>query len=66
VVAAGTASGISVLTISRLAGKGTPLPVLGASYYVSIGAGLLVSVAVLLAAMPLLRRMTAPAGARFE
>jgi hypothetical protein len=66
VVAAGTAYGISVLTISRLAGKGTPLPVLGASYYVSIGAGLLVSVAVLLAAMPLLRRMTAPAGARFE
>ncbi len=66
VVAAATAYGISVLTISRLASKGTPLPVLGASYYLSVGAGLLVSVAVLLAAMPLLRRMTAPANARFE
>ena len=66
VAAAATAYGISVLTISRLASKGTPLPVLGASYYLSIGAGLLVSFAAILAAMPLLRRMTAPAGARFE
>jgi len=66
VVAAGTAYGISVLTIDRLASKGTPLPVLGASYYLTVGAGLLVSLAVILAAMPLLRRMTAPANARFE
>jgi hypothetical protein len=66
VVAAGTAYGISVLTISRLASKGTPLPVLGSSYYLSVGAGLLVSFAVILAAMPLLGRMTAPANARFE
>jgi hypothetical protein len=66
VAAAGTAYGISVLTIDRLAAKGTPLPVLGGGYYLSIGIGLLVSLAVIMAAMPLLGRMTAPAHAVFE
>jgi hypothetical protein len=66
VVAAGTAYGISVLTISRLAGKGTPLPVLGASYYLTVGAGLLVSFAAIAVAMPLLGRMTTPGSMRFE
>ncbi len=66
VAAAGTAYGISVLTIDRLASKGTPLPVLGGGYYLSIGIGLLASLAVIMAAMPLLGRLTAPAHARFE
>jgi FtsX-like permease family len=66
IVAAGTAYGISVLTIDRLAGKGTPLPVLSGSYFLSIGIGLLASLAVIAVALPLLGRMTAPANARFE
>jgi hypothetical protein len=66
IVAAGTAYGTAVLTIDRLASKGTPLPVLGGSYYLTVGAGLLVSLAVIAAALPLLGRMTAPANMRFE
>jgi hypothetical protein len=65
-VAAGTAYGISVLAIDRLASKGTPLPILGGSYFLSVGAGLLASLAVIAVALPLLGRMTAPANARFE
>jgi hypothetical protein len=66
IAAAGTAYGISVLAIDRLASKGTPLPVLGGSYYLTVVAGLLVSLGVIATAMPLLGRMTAPANARFE
>jgi hypothetical protein len=66
VVAAGTAYGISVLTIARLASKGTPVPVLGQPYYLIMGAGLLVSLGVIAVTMPLLGRMTAPANVRFE
>jgi hypothetical protein len=66
IAAAGTAYGISVLAIDRLASKGTPLPVLGGSYYLAVIGGLLVSLAVIMTAMPLLGRMTAPANARFE
>jgi hypothetical protein len=66
VVAAATAYGISVLTIARLAGKGTPLPVLGHGYYLIMGAGLLISLGVIAVTMPLLGRMTAPASVRFE
>ena len=66
VVAAGTAYGISVLTIARLASRGTPLPVLGHGYYLTTGAGLVISLAVILVTLPLLGRMTAPANARFE
>ena len=65
-VAAGTGYGISVLTIARLASKGTPLPVLGHAYYQIMGAGLLISLAVIAMTMPLLGRMTAPANVRFE
>jgi ABC-type antimicrobial peptide transport system permease subunit len=66
IVAAGTAYGISVLAIDRLGSQGTPLPVLGGSYYLSVAAGLLASLAVIAVALPLLGRMTAPASARFE
>jgi hypothetical protein len=66
VVAAGTAYGISVLAIDRLASKGTPLPVLGPGYYLTVGAGLLVSLMVILVTMPMLGRLTTPASARFE
>ena len=66
VVAAATAYGMSVLTIARLASKGTPLPVLGQGYYLTMAAGALVSLTMITAALPLLGRMTTPASVRFE
>jgi hypothetical protein len=66
VVAGGVAWGVSVLTVGRLAAAGTPVPVPGHTYFVLMGTGLGVSLAVILATLPLLGRMTAPAAARFE
>jgi hypothetical protein len=66
VVAAATAYGMSVLTIARLASKGTPLPVLSQGYYLTVAAGVLVSQTMITAALPLLGRMTTPASVRFE
>jgi ABC-type antimicrobial peptide transport system permease subunit len=66
VVAAGVAYGISVLTVGKIAPKGTPVPVLGHVYYETMGAGLVVSLLVIAATLPLIGRMTGPASARFE
>jgi len=66
VVAAGTAYGISVLTVRATAPAGTPLPVLGHVYYLMMGAGLAASLLVILASLPLLGRITGPANVRFE
>ena len=65
-VAAVTAYGMSVLIVARLAPAGTALPVPGAGYYAIMGAGLAASVAVILATLPLLGRITAPGNVRFE
>jgi hypothetical protein len=65
-VAAGTAYGMSVLIVERLAPAGTPTPVPGVGYYAVMGAGLAASLAVILATLPLLGRITAPASVRFE
>jgi len=66
VVAVGTAYAMSVLTIARLGAKGTPLPVLGHGYYLTMAVSLLVSLTMIAAALPLLGRMTTPASVRFE
>jgi hypothetical protein len=66
VVAAGVAWGVAVLTVGRLARPGTPVPVPGHAYFALMGTGLAVSLAVILATLPLLGRMTGPASARFE
>jgi hypothetical protein len=66
VVAAGTAYGISVLTVNRMAPAGTPTPTLGHVYYATMGVGLLISLLVILVTMPVLGRMTAPSNVRFE
>ena len=66
VVAAGVAYGVAALTVGKLAPRGTPVPVLGSPYYLLMGTGLAVSLAIILATLPLLGRMTGPAGARFE
>jgi hypothetical protein len=66
VVAAIIAYGTSVLAVNRLAPAGTPVPQLGASYYATMGAGLAFALVVILATLPLLRRMTMPSNVRFE
>jgi hypothetical protein len=66
IVAAGTAYGISVLTVQKMAPAGTPLPVPGHVYYVTMAAGLAASLLVILTSLPLLGRITGPASVRFE
>lgn len=66
IAAAGTAYGISVLTINEMAPPGTPVPSLGHVYYLTIGAGLVVSLLVIVATLPLLDRITGPENVRFE
>jgi FtsX-like permease family protein len=66
VVAGLVAYGIAVLTVGKLALPDTPIPAPGADYYALMGAGLAGSLAVILLTLPLLRRMTSPASARFE
>lgn len=65
-VAAGIAYGVSVVTIKRLAPAGTPSPVLGHVYYLTLGAGLVASLLVILVTLPLLGRITGPSTVRFE
>jgi predicted lysophospholipase L1 biosynthesis ABC-type transport system permease subunit len=64
-VAAGVAYGVSVLTVGKLAAR-SPVPVPGGAYFLLMGTGLAISLAVILATLPLLGRMTGPASARFE
>ena len=66
VVAAGIAYGISVLTVDRMAPAGTPMPMLGHVYYLTLGAGLLASLLVIVVTLPVLGRLTGPRGVRFE
>jgi hypothetical protein len=66
VVAAGVAYGVSLLTISKMAPAGTPLPTLGHVYYLTMGAGLAVSLLIILATLPLLKRITGLENVRFE
>jgi hypothetical protein len=66
VVAGGVAWGVSVLTIGKFAAAGTPVPVPGPTYFLLVGTGLAISLAVIGATLPLLGRMTVPASARFE
>jgi hypothetical protein len=66
VVAAGTAYGISVLIVDRMAPAGTPTPTLGGVYYTTMAVGLLISLLVILVTMPVLGRLTAPGNVRFE
>jgi FtsX-like permease family len=66
IVAGGTAYVISVLTVHKMAPAGTPLPVPGSAYYITMAAGLVASLLVILASLPLLRRITGPSNMRFE
>jgi hypothetical protein len=66
VAAAALGYGIAALTVSRLSPAGTPVPVPGGAYFATMAAGLVGSLLVILASVPLLGRITGPATARFE
>lgn len=66
IVAGGMAYGLSVLTVQKIAPAGTPVPVPGQAYYVTMAAGLVASLLVILSSLPLLGRITGPASVRFE
>jgi hypothetical protein len=66
VIAAGIAYGISVLTVSKLAPAGTPVPVPSHAYFLTMGGGLIASLLVICASLPLLGRITGPESVRFE
>jgi hypothetical protein len=65
-VAAGVAYAMSDLTVRKLGPAGSPTPALGHSYYLIMGAGLAGALLVVLAALPLLSRVSSPATVRFE
>ncbi len=66
IVAAGTAYGLAVAAVGKLAPPGTPVPIPGDTYYLTVGGGLIASVLVILAALPLLGRITTTNSVRFE
>lgn len=66
VVAVAVGYGMAVLTVSRVAPTGTLVPVPGHSYFLTMGIGLVVSLLVILASLPLLGRITGPDNIRFE
>jgi hypothetical protein len=66
VLAAGLAYLIAILTVTRLAPGGTPVPVPGHTYYLMMGGGLIGALLVICASLPLLGRTTAAQNVRFE
>ncbi|MCK2219568.1 hypothetical protein MF672_038110 [Actinomadura sp. ATCC 31491] len=66
VVAAAAGYGVAGPFVAALAMKGASLALPGPVYFGALGAGLAASLLVVLAALPLLRHLTAPDNARFE
>src|SRR5581483_7961535 len=60
VVAAGIAYLIAALTVGKLAPAGTPVPVPGHAYFLTMGTGLIAALLVILVSLPLLGRLTGP------
>jgi hypothetical protein len=65
-VAMGTAYGLCLLVVRKMAPAGTPLPVLGHTFYLTLGIGLAGSLLVILATFPVLGRITSVENVRFE
>ena len=71
IAAAGIGLGVGIPVVKELAqnlgSKGTAIPVHpSAGYYIAIGVGLIVALALVLITLPLLKRLTKPEEARFE
>ncbi|MEV0390427.1 FtsX-like permease family protein [Nonomuraea sp. NPDC050643] len=65
-LAAAAGFGVAAPMIDQLDIKSAPVALPGPGYFLTVGAGLAVSLLVILAGLPLLKRMTAPDNARFE
>jgi hypothetical protein len=65
-ITAGVAYGMSVLAVTQMAPRGTPVPMLGPVYFATMGAGLAIALIVIGVTLPLLNRMTGPDHVRFE
>ncbi|MFF0311800.1 FtsX-like permease family protein [Streptosporangium sp. NPDC004379] len=65
-VAAGAGLGVAGPVIDLLRIRSAPAALPGPAYFLTVGGGLLAALLVILAGLPLLRRVTAPEGARFE
>ncbi|MEU6728832.1 FtsX-like permease family protein [Nonomuraea wenchangensis] len=65
-VAAAAGFGVAGPVIDQLAIKSAPAALPGAGYLLTVGGGLLVALLIVLAGLPLLKRVTAPDNARFE
>ncbi|MGH3164279.1 MAG: FtsX-like permease family protein, partial [Trebonia sp.] len=66
IVAAGVGLAVAVPIVKQFASKSTSIAFPGSSYFLSMGAGVIVSLLIILAALPLLNRVTNPNDARFE
>jgi hypothetical protein len=66
VLAAGAGLAVAVPVVSQVATKGASVAMPGAGYLLTTGGGLLASLLVIAAALPLLSRITRPDGVRFE
>jgi hypothetical protein len=66
IIAAGLAYGVAVLTVHKLAPAGTAIPVPGHTYYLIMGGGLIASLLIIAASLPMLSRLTGPENVRFE
>ncbi|NUR85246.1 MAG: hypothetical protein HOY71_14270, partial [Nonomuraea sp.] len=66
VLAAVAGYGVAGPVVDQLAIRSGPVALPGLGYFLTVGGGLLASLLVILAALPLLRRMTTPDQARFE
>jgi hypothetical protein len=65
-VAAVAGYGVAASAAVTMGQPGTPVPTLGPGYFLTMGAGLAVSLAVIVATLPFLGRVTRPETARFE
>lgn len=66
IVAAGVGLAVAVPIVRQFGSKSTSVAVPGSAYFLSVGAGVIVSLLVIVAALPLLNRVTDPNDARFE
>ncbi|TDE38061.1 ABC transporter permease [Nonomuraea mesophila] len=65
-VAAAAGWGVAEPMVRRLAIKSAPAALPGPDYFLTVGGGMLAALLVVLAGLPLLKRVTAPDNARFE
>jgi len=66
IVAGALAYLIAIITVAAVAPAGTPVPAPAGAYYLTMGCGLVGALLIIGASLPLLGRLTAASGVRFE